>query len=367
MKEINFFGLLALGCVFVGCGGNGSPLDDPIDETTPLNYYSVSIPTAQEEADYFLSVLKQYKWFMDNGYTHVTIPSHPVIDPLKAKILNGQTLISTEEAQVINTFKADLYNEADYQQSFTAIRRAAITADSQIDGLRRYQTAWAFYIPAQYKIQLTIYGPGGQTDIYRGRIIMLVPKDGQFTGNMKPIHTILHETVHIGIEDNIIQRYSLSTTWVKERLVDQFVKKQFSAVIPDYPMQNFTSPAIDQMFENADVLDRLPQRVEEMIASVIQEGIDKAASAATDTTPTKFEGYWANIYSSTTAYVFMGNGFAEYGGGNLNAYGTFTFTGTDINFTHANGSSWVQPYHLQVNMLFLEPVPHHNNGTFEKK
>ena len=364
MKDLKVIGLLAflaLGFSFLGCGGNGSPLDDPIDDTTPLIYYSVSIPTAQEEAEYFLYTLEQYKWYMDSGYTHVTIPSHPVIDPLKTKILNSQMLTSAEKAQVINSFKADLYNAADYQQAFPGIRRAAVIADRQIDGLRRYQTAWGFYIPAKYNIQLTVYGPGGSYNPATGTITMLI------TNIRNPLHTILHETVHIGIEDRIIQRYGLSQTyWVKERLVDQFTKKQFSEVVINYQMQGFLAPAIDRMFENADVLDRLPQRIEEMIASVRQEGIDKAASAATDKTPTKFEGYWANAASSTTAYVFQGNGFAEYGGGNLNAYGTFTFTGTEINFTHADGSSWVQPYQLQANLLIFEQAPGHNFGQFVK-
>jgi len=191
-----------------------------------------------------------------------------VIDPLKAKILNNQRLTSTEEAQVINSFKADLYNEADYQQSVAVLRAAAMIADGQIDSLRRYQTAWGFFIPAHYKIQLTMYGPGGSYNPATGTITMLVPKDGQFSGDRRPIHTILHETVHIGIENRIIQRYGLVQS-DKERLVDQFTKKYFSAVIPDYPMQNMAAAAaIDKMFENADVLDRLPQRVEEMIASV---------------------------------------------------------------------------------------------------
>ena len=272
MSGQKFIGLLVLflasGIVLNGCGGVGSNEPDDGGKAT-MNYYSVSAPTAQEEAEYFLYTLERYKWYMDNGYTHVTIPSHPVIDPLKAKILNNQTLNSTERAQVINSFKADLYNEADYQQSVVAIGTAARTADGQIDSLRRYQSAWGFFISAKYKIQLTIYGPGGSYNPASGTITMLVPKDGQFSGNRKPIHTILHETIHIGIEDRIIQRYGIGQS-DKERLVDQFVKKHFSAVIPDYPMQNIYAPAIDRMFENADVLDRLPQRVEEMKASAGQ-------------------------------------------------------------------------------------------------
>ena len=271
------------------------------DNDTQLRYYSVSIPTAEEEAENFLDTLQQYKWFQNMGYTHVTLPSHPVIDPLKTKILNNDNyyLTTQEQTQVKNAFIKDLFNASDYQLSFPAVRSAVVIADKQIDSLKRYQTAWGFFIPARYTVQLTLYGPGGSYDPSTGRIIYLVYKDGRLAS--PPLGTILHESVHIGIEEKIVQKYNLSQ-FEKERIVDQFVKKQFISVVPDFQMQPFNIPAIDKMFENSDVLDKLPQRVEEMLASMKQsmkqEGIEKADSVKTNSTATKLEGYWVNTVSS---------------------------------------------------------------------
>ena len=339
MKKLIAFGLsvLFLTLILADCDSDSaSGNENNTGDETPLYYYSVSIPTADEEAEQFLSVLLQYKWYQDMGYTHVTLPSHPVINPLKAKVLNNETLTAGEQAQAKSVFKTDLYNAADYQKSLAAVKAAAATADKQIDSLKRYQTAWGFFIPAKYNIQLTVYGPGGQYNPSTGRIIYLVNKNGQF--DRKPLWTILHESVHIGIEDRIIQGYKLQH-WVKERIVDQFVKKQFGSVVPDYQMQNIQLPAIDKMFQNSDVLDKLPQRVEEMLAGIKQEGINKAVYVATSSTPTPLEGYWVNTVSSDTAYVFKGNGFVEISNGEIYNYGTFTVSATQISYKPSSGSS----------------------------
>jgi hypothetical protein len=353
--------------LLAGCGdGGGNGSNDDIN--TPLNYYSVSIPTAVEEAEQFVYVLSQYKWFQDMGYTHVTLPSHPVINPLKEKVLNGGSLTSAEITNAKSAFINDLYNAADYQKAFAEIRSAAVTADKQIDSLRRYETAWDFFIPERYTIQLTVYGPGGSYNPSTGLISILVPKNGRF--DRKPLWTILHESVHIGIEKRIIEKYKLQQ-WVKERIVDQFVKKHFSSVVPDYQMQNINLPAVDKMFQNSDVLDKLPQRVEEMLAAMKQEGIDKAGSVATNSTPTALEGYWVNVMSSETAYIFKGNGFVEIGNGSIYNFGTFTYVPGTITYTPSAGSgvssTWTQPYELKDDTLELDMIANHNFGQFKKE
>jgi hypothetical protein len=266
------FAILAVALIFVmtACGGGGggnSVTDEEIDPDTPLNYYSVSIPTAEEEASQFVGVLLQYKWYQDMGYTHVTLPSHPVINPLKQKVLSGGQLTYDEQLDAYYAFINDIYNAADYQQAFAKMKTAAATADKQIDSLRRYETAWGFYIPSQYIIYISLYGPGGQYgndySSSTGYITITVLKNGQLNFNKNPLEVILHESVHIGIESRIIQEYGLEH-WEKERLVDQFVKKHFSSVVPNYQMQNISAPEIDKIFKDSDVLDKLPQKIEAM-------------------------------------------------------------------------------------------------------
>ena len=372
-KALTMAVVIAIVLVFAACGNPvaNNAGENPGDGYTPhLDYYSAAIPNADEEAQQFLYVLEQYKWFQDSGYTHVTIPDHPVLNPLKAKVLRGEYLTSTEKTQVISSFKADLYNQEDYQQAITAVRNAAVTADRQVDGLRKYETAWGFFIPKSYKVQLTVYGPGGQYNPSTGLIILKVPENGQF--DRDPLSTILHETIHIGIEEKIIQKYMVIQS-DKERLVDHFVKNHFSTLLPNYQLQGFYAPSIDKLFDvpnKIDVLENLPKKMEAILTGMMEEGIEKAITAATNATATRFEGYWINTVSSSTGYAFKGNGFAENRMGTFPAdgIGTFTYTATKITFT-AGGKSWTQPYELKTengSLLVLEWVQDHSYGWFEK-
>jgi hypothetical protein len=374
--------VLAMTACNNGGGGGGGKVpgengegEEEIDLDTPLVNYSVSIPTAGEEAAQFTGVLMDYKWYQDMGYTHVTLPSHSVIDPLKQKVLNGGYLTQEEQTDAYNAFIKDLYNEADYQQSFAKIRTQAVKADKQIDSLRRYETAWGFYIPPRYNVRLTLYGPGGQYNPSTGSIITLVSKSGQLS--TPPLDNILHESVHIGIEDRIIQRYGIIHA-DKERIVDQFVKKQFSSVIPNYRLQSsFANPAIDMWFDGADALDTLPQKIEAALAAMKQEGIAKALSAAASTTQTALEGYWVNTMASKIVYIFKGNAFVEMGDGrpdkygDIYNYGAFTVSGGTISYTPKSDSwiktPWTQQFQFSNGELVLQQTPNHSYGNFKNE
>jgi len=71
---------------------------------------------------------------------------------------------------------------------------------------------------------------------------------------------MLHEAVHIGIENTIVSKYGLSH-WTKERIVDQFMIRHFMDVCPDYRMQSNAETDIDIIFWEADTWDNLPERV----------------------------------------------------------------------------------------------------------
>src|SRR5215510_3756629 len=173
-KEFLIIGwCLLFSVLFYGCSNPSDSIDN-IDENVP-SMFSVSIPTAEEEAQQLVNVLNRYKWFMDNGYT-ISLPNTPLIETLKNKILAGGTLSSLDESQVKEQFTNETYRKSDYQSAFTAISNVLRIADSQIPGLRRYETAWNFFIPVRYNIRLTMYSPGGQYNPNNGDIIILATR-----------------------------------------------------------------------------------------------------------------------------------------------------------------------------------------------
>ena len=250
--------IILLSIMFYGCVSHS----ETIDENAP-SMFSVSIPTVEEEAQQLVNVLNRYKWFMDNGYT-ISLPNTPLIETLKNKLLAGNSLTSLEENQVREQFKNEIYRESDYQNAFTAIGNVLRTADSQIPELRRYETAWHFFIPRRYNIRLTMYSPGGQYNPNNGDITILATRS---LDRDRLLQTVLHEAIHIGIENIIIQKFNVPH-WTKERIVDQFASRQFRSVLPNYWMQTGNvDTSIDVIFQQADALDNLPQRVEEFMKS----------------------------------------------------------------------------------------------------
>jgi hypothetical protein len=234
-----------------------STLSSSTDEADEGRYYFVSIPSADEEAQQLVNIINMYKWFTDNKY-FITLPNYPLINSLKNKVLAGGSLSSSEVKQVKNFYKNEIYKQDDYQRFFTIVNNVLKTADEQIPGLIRYKTTWGFFIPKKYNIRLTLYSPGGLYNSDKGIIIILV----QDKNVERVLQTILHETVHIGIEKNIIQKYNIQH-WTKERIVDQFLKLQFIDILPNYGMQSGTDTSIDIIFQEPDVLDKLPQKIQE--------------------------------------------------------------------------------------------------------
>ena len=107
-----------------------------------------------------------------------------------------------------------------------------------------------------YTVKLTKYGPGGSYDPKTGTVTMLTTKGGQFK-KLDPVETIVHEVVHMGIENEIVARYKLSHP-EKERLVDLFVQKLYKEEMPNYKLQNLGESKIDPFIND---LSKLPEEV----------------------------------------------------------------------------------------------------------
>lgn len=251
---------LMLSLVFFG-SANQVGATEQVDSSVPIKYL-VSIPTAEEEATTMLNYLRSIKWFDDNGY-NITLPATPLVEAAKTKLRAGNSLSSSDETELLEHFQNDIYDPREYQRSYTTINNLLRTADKQAMVFDRYEEAWGFFIPANYTINLTLYGPGGSYS--SNGMLIKINKDDTWSGwdNGKPLAIILHESIHIGIE-HIIQKNNISQA-VKERIIDNIMIRQFGNLFPNYQLQNMGYSAIDVIFKEDDILDNLPARIEEFI------------------------------------------------------------------------------------------------------
>ena len=94
---------------------------------------------------------------------------------------------------------------------------------------------------------------GGSYDFNFGNITILL-------SNYKDIlHTIIHEIIHIGIEESWVEKNKLSH-WEKEALVDGICYKYFSDILTDYEIQKKIDKRIFDLVMKND-LDELFKKI----------------------------------------------------------------------------------------------------------
>lgn len=121
--------------------------------------------------------------------------------------------------------------------------------------------SWDFKIFPKYEVVLTKYGPGGRYNPNTGTVELLIFKGGKF--GREPTHTIIHEIVHIGIEDSIVEKFKLNHS-EKERLVDLLVRIIFKEEFPDYLIQKIGDVRLDK-YVTEETINSLPDAISRYI------------------------------------------------------------------------------------------------------
>jgi hypothetical protein len=225
--------------------------------------FRVSIPSAEQEAAFVCSLMRNIASFDSNRYV-LSMPRSDIVSVLLEKARRKE-LVGKDWNLLQKDIQTTVYDRTDYQNGYQAVADVLAIADTKGAVFQNYHEKWGFYLPPQYDIRLTLYGPGGSYDARTGTIVMLTTKEGGFKRGRNPLETILHEAVHIGIENTIVSKYGLSH-WTKERIVDQFMMHHFKDVCPDYRMQPNAETGIDRIFTGEDVWDHLPERVHEYVS-----------------------------------------------------------------------------------------------------
>ena len=223
------------------------------------NRIDIRIPSAQEEAEYIWRTLQDLPFFEKNNYT-VALPSGGLINELKIKAIEGK--LSPMDYGRLEQFVIDnVYHEADYRAGYEKIKSAQALIEQMIGEINPALFDWSFHTFEVYQVNLTLYGPGGSYDPEEGSILIFTTPEGQFKQYDNPANTIIHEVVHIGIEDSIVTVYKVPHA-LKERIVDTFVSLHFGNYLPDYRIQNMGDQRTDDHLTKVEDFKNLHHIVE---------------------------------------------------------------------------------------------------------
>ncbi len=217
-------------------------------------------PSSQDESNRIWGHLQQIDWFDQYGYKPA-FPSDPAIQSIVQKA-REKKLGYQDFEDLSRIFTEGIYNLGDYEKGYQAAVASFNTVEKALPTFQKYNAKWGFKIFPTYKVRLTMYGMGGSYNHQKGEILLLTNKNGNFQRGFDPSETIIHEAVHIGIEEVIIQKYSIDQR-VKERIVDRFLQDHFLALVPGYVPQSIGDPSIDKYLTGENAWDDLPARIKE--------------------------------------------------------------------------------------------------------
>lgn len=229
---------------------------------TSQNRIVVSIPTVEAETASIWRTIRDIQ-FLEGLQYEISLPGGAYIATLVQKAKGGE--LADEDFEQLGQFVRDsVYQAAAYQQGYERIVSNRELINQQIKRITNMSRDWEFTEFNTYEISLTLYGTGGSYDPEAGTILMYTTPQGEFKQYENPTNTIIHEIVHIGIEQSIIQAFDVPHP-LKERIVDTFVYLTCGEYLPDYRIQEMGENRIDSYLQTAGDLKRLDSIVAEIM------------------------------------------------------------------------------------------------------
>ena len=228
--------------------------------TPTQNRIEIVIPTAEEETEYVWRTISDINFFEEHNY-QISLPEGELIESLKEKAKSGR-LEDSDYSLLESYMKTSVYHKSDYEIGYNKIASNKELINKMINAFDRIKKDWTYKKFEKYEIRLTLYGPGGSYDPQRGSILIYTTKEGQFKQYDNPSNTIIHEVIHIGTEESIMNKFQVSHP-LKERIIDRLVKINFSKYLPDYRLQSFGDARIDPYLKNKRDIKRLDKIVDQ--------------------------------------------------------------------------------------------------------
>lgn len=226
------------------------------------NRILINIPSAKTEAEYIWRTIQDIKFFEEHNY-QVSLPEGDLIEQLKEKSKSAK--LNNADFEKLELFIRDsIYSEAEYQKGYDKIEKELELINKMINEVDVSNFKWNFKEYESYQVNLTLYGPGGSYNPDEGSILIYTTPNGQFKNYENPANTVIHEVVHIGIEESIISKYNVPHS-LKERIVDTFVSLNFGQYLPEYKIQDMGDLRLDRFIKKLSDLNNLNETVEQIL------------------------------------------------------------------------------------------------------
>ncbi|NOY35854.1 MAG: hypothetical protein GXP44_02985 [bacterium] len=207
-----------------------------------------------EEFGYLMWLLGRMAFYNEHGYK-IALPEHPFFINISNHPDALKTLDMDEAKQI---FQTEIYDLNYFKNGLHTINENINLAKNAIEKMAGW-VDWGFILFPAYEVKLTAYGPGGSYNYTNGNIIMKTTSSGKF--KRAPSRTIVHETVHIGVEESIVNKFKLTHT-EKEGLVDAICVNYFGDILTDYRIQERGDKNIFNIVSKNNIAE-LPQAIAE--------------------------------------------------------------------------------------------------------
>lgn len=227
--------------------------DEQLEEKRPS--VTIRSPQPQEEFGVIWLTLRLMPFLRKHGYD-VMLPNHERFEEL---VKLPPSIRDAKKKETYEIFVQHLYRKTDYENGLRALDDAQERIREAFARFEELNKQWDFKVFHHYDVVLTLYGPGGYFNPRTGKVTLMTTLDGRFKRG-DPLHTIIHEMVHIGIHENIVKRLRL-THWEKERVVDLICSIKFGDILRGYRIQPGGERNLDE-FVNEDSISNLPGAIE---------------------------------------------------------------------------------------------------------
>lgn len=191
------------------------------------------VTTSNKEDDFMnlLNLLRRMPYFKKYGYK-IDVPENKEFQELAE---HPEKIDSIDKTKYYKIFIKDIYKEIPKTYMEKMLSDNSDNIDKIFAKLKKLKHNWNFKLFDMYEISLTKWSPGGSYNYHTGAIQIKVNDVGIPTYSTD-YQTLIHEIVHMGIEELIVKKYKLEH-WEKEYLVDTICKVYLDKLMPGYQIQ----------------------------------------------------------------------------------------------------------------------------------